>query len=323
MSDRTGILPTDKLCSIGHCKAPAADPVRVSVIIPTFNRATYVISVVRQLLEQSFQDFEVIVVDQSVQDAAQKLQSGLAELADPRIRYVHLNTPGSANARNEGISRSAGSLVLFLDDDVILLGRDFLNAHVDRFSDPRVGAVAGRIIERVNKRNTTRTRASVSLGGRTLDNMSGTRRVAVRGLKGGNTSFRAGLFEQIGGFDRNYTGTALLEDADFSEQVRAAGWDLVFEPTAELVHLSAPAGGNRVTSAQEREWWRFRCTAYYIRKHRGRAGLVPFAATFGLIGLKRAIQWRDPGLVRYLMTAVRAGLRAHRAGADQTLPTNL
>lgn len=261
-------------------------------------------------------------MDQSVGEAARQLRSALVELADPRIRYAKLDVPGLANARNEGIARSTGRVILFLDDDVILLGADFLSAHLGGFSNPRTGAVSGRIIERLNKQNTGRTRACVSLGGRTLDNMSGRRRVEISGLKGGNMSIRAELFAAIGGFDRNFSGTALLEDADFSARARLAGWNLVFEPAAELLHLSAPAGGTRVSSEREREWWRFRSTAYYIRKHRGRVGLLPFAATFALIGLKRVVQWKDPGLARYLISGVLAGLTAYRSGADQSLPVN-
>ena len=89
----------------------------------------------------------------------------------------------------------------------------------------------------------------------------------------------------------------MLEDTDYSHRVRMAGWTLIFEPAAELVHLSALTGGVRVEDALRAERWRFRSTAYYIRKHRGVAGLVPFGATFGAIALARAVRWRSGAAV--------------------------
>lgn len=292
----------------------------LSIVIPTLNRPGHALHTVRQLLEQEFGDFEVYVLDQSDMAVADKLRAGILALGDPRARHVRLLVIGLANARNEGIALSRGRIVLFLDDDVVLLGQNFLDAHLLVFQDHHIGGVTGRIIERRNRPNARRTIARVSIGGRTLDNMFGTEPVPLDGLKGGNMSLRAEIFKQIGGFDRNFAGTALLEDADFSTRAISAGWRLVFEPSAELLHLSAPSGGCRVGSDQSREWWRFRATAYYIRKHRGVLGMIPFLLTFSLIGIRKAIQWRTGGALVHLATGVAAGLRTLRQGTDEQLP---
>jgi GT2 family glycosyltransferase len=295
----------------------------LTVVIPTINRPRYIIGTIRQVLEQSFQNFALLVVDQSESVASREIATFIAALQDPRVSYLHLSCAGVANARNEGVSRSLGEIILFLDDDVILLTPDFFTAHISRFTDPSIGAVSGRIVERRNLPNTRRTVCRVSLGGRTIDNMSGTERVFLEGLKGGNMSIRTEIFRTIGGFDRNFSGTGLLEEADFSTRVRAAGWKLAFEPEAELLHLSAPAGGNRVTSEQEREWWRFRSTAYYIMKHRGPIGMLPFLATFGFIAAHRAVRWRSPRALFSLLGGIATGLDALQHGADETLPANI
>jgi GT2 family glycosyltransferase len=291
-------------------------PPALTVIIPTMDRFRYVTATVVQVLEQSYQDFELLVVDQSGAEA-QKLEAFVSGLNDPRVIYMHLKRRGLANARNEGIRASRGSIVLFLDDDVLLLNRDFLAAHVNRFDDASIGAVSGRIVDRVTRPNYHRTACWVSVGGRTIDNMMGDERVWLKGLKGGNMSVRVAIFGTIGGFDRNFRGTALLEEADIATRISKAGWKLAFEPEAELLHLSA--GGNRVTSEQEREWWRFRCTAYYVRKHRGLIGMLPFLLTFSAIAVKRALRWRNPHAVFYLLSAVPSALRAFRRGPDELL----
>ena len=319
------VVPADLLTDLALRWYPSSPRARLAltVIIPTRNRSSYVTDLVRQVLEQSFQNFELLVVDQSEPTASGETSTFIAALADPRVSYLHLTRSGVANARNEGVCRSRGDIILFLDDDVILLTPDFLRAHLSRFTDPAIGAVTGRIIERLNLPNARRTVARVSLGGRTIDNMLGTERVFVNGLKGGNMSIRAKIFRTLGGFDRNFSGTGLLEEADFAARIRAAGWKLAFEPEAELLHLSAPAGGNRVASEQGREWWRFRSTAYYIMKHRGPFGVLPFLATFSLIAARRALLWRSPRAWFYLISGIIAGLSALRRGADEALPVNM
>jgi glycosyltransferase involved in cell wall biosynthesis len=292
----------------------------LSIIIPTFNRARFLLATVRQVLDQAFSDFELWVIDQSDAAQAAVIAEGLRRWQDTRLRYLRLPAAGVANARNEGLVRAAGRVVMFLDDDVILLRDDFLRAHVQAYADPAVGGVTGRTVERVNTENCRRPANRITAGGRTLVNLRGLQPCEIHTLKGANMSVRAAAIGGMGGFDRNYTGTALLEEADFSERIRARGWRLMFEPRAELLHLSAPAGGVRVANPRQTDYFRFRSTAYFVRKHRGRWGLVPFGVTHLLVALVRTAKTRNPALPLDLAHAVKAGLDRRAAGADQALP---
>lgn len=292
----------------------------LSIVIPTLNRGRLFHDTVRQVLGQRFRDFELVLVDQSDPPARAANEALVAELADPRVRYLHLDVRGLPNARNEGLARVSGRVVLFLDDDVILLDEGFLDAHLEAYADAAVGGVTGRIVERSVRPNTRDTASAISPGGRTMTNLWGTEPCDLPTLKGANMSYRAEVFARVGGFDRNYVGTALLEDSDFSERVRLAGWRLRFVPRAELVHLSAPTGGVRVEDALRYEHWRFRNTAYFMLKNRGAAAFPRFAATFGAIALARAARWRDPAVVGRLLGAMREGVEAWRRGPDQDLP---
>ena len=293
----------------------------LSIIIPTFNRARFVVATVAQVLRQSFTDLELWVIDQSREEQSAVIREFFATLADePRVHYLRLSAPGVANARNEGIVRATGRIIMFLDDDVILLSDTFLQAHIDAYDDPRIGGVTGRTVERVNRENSRRTANRITRSGRTLVNLSGLSRCTIHSLKGANMSVRAEAIRDMGGFDRNYTGTALLEEADFSERILRRGWQFVFEPRAELLHLSAPAGGVRVPTTQLTDFYRFRSTAYFVRKHRGRWGLVPFAATHIGVAAVRSVKTGKPLLGLDLIRGVRAGLARFRAGPDQLLP---
>jgi len=295
-----------------------ADP-RLSIIIPTLNRGRLFHDTVRQLLEQDYRDWELVLVDQSDPQERAANEALVAELDDARIVYLHLDVKGLPNARNEGMAIARGEVWLFLDDDVILLG-DVLAAHMRCYDDPEVGGVTGRIVERTVRPNADHTVNAISPGGRVITNLWGFDRCEIETLKGANMSYRASACRQIGGFDRQYTGTALLEDTDYSTRIRLAGWKLLFEPDAELVHLSSPSGGVRVEDALRTEYWRFRNCAYFVLKNRGPSHFPRVAATFAGIAAKRAAEWRAPGALSKLAGALRDGQAAYREGPDQDIP---
>lgn len=296
-------------------------PLRLSVVIPTLNRGRLLHDTVRQVLAQRLRELELWVIDQS--DPAQRAanEAFVAEVGDGRLRYLHLPRKGLPNARNEGLVRVAAEIVLFLDDDVILLDDGFLDAHLAPYEDPAVGGVTGRIVERSVRPNAKDTASHLSPGGRTITNLWGTEARDIETLKGANMSYRMAAVRQVGGFDRRYAGTALLEDSDYSTRVAAAGWRLRYEPRCELVHLSAPTGGVRVEDALRYEAWRFRSTAYFQLKHRGPGGFAAYCGAFGLIAASRAARWRSPAALSTLAKAAAAGVRDWREGPDDALPT--
>ena len=85
-----------------------------SVIIPTYNRAHLIGHTLATVLEQTFGDFEVIVVDDGSNDATAKV---VQALTDPRIRYVFQENGERSKARNNGTGKAAGKYITFLDSD--------------------------------------------------------------------------------------------------------------------------------------------------------------------------------------------------------------
>ncbi|WP_372966646.1 glycosyltransferase [Marinobacter sp.] len=88
---------------------------RVSVITPTFNRAGYLPIAVESVLAQSFEDFELIVIDDGSTDETPELMKQY--LADSRVRYFQQPNQGQSVARNRGIAESSGEFICFLDSD--------------------------------------------------------------------------------------------------------------------------------------------------------------------------------------------------------------
>lgn len=89
----------------------------VSVVIPTYNRADLVERAVRSVLAQSYNDLEVIIVDDASTDDTRDRILSLREI-DQRIRYIsHENNRGAQAGRNSGIQAAKGEYIAFLDSD--------------------------------------------------------------------------------------------------------------------------------------------------------------------------------------------------------------
>jgi glycosyltransferase involved in cell wall biosynthesis len=100
----------------------------VSVIVPTYNRSALTVQAVRSVLDQTFQDFEVLVVDDgSTDDTRARLEDLAAR--DARVRPIFQPNRGRSRARNVAIDRAAGEFIAFLDSDDLFLP-DKLRTHV-------------------------------------------------------------------------------------------------------------------------------------------------------------------------------------------------
>jgi glycosyltransferase involved in cell wall biosynthesis len=88
---------------------------KVSVIIPCFNQGQYIDDAVDSVLNQTFQDFEIIIVNDGSTD--EYTIRKLKEYNRPKCRVIHTENQGLAAARNNGIKVSSGEYILPLDAD--------------------------------------------------------------------------------------------------------------------------------------------------------------------------------------------------------------
>lgn len=90
---------------------------RFSVIVPLYNKAPYVKKALNSIIEQSFKDFELIVVDDGSHDESYSIAESVLASTNCCYQLVHQKNAGVSTARNNGVALSKGEYICFLDAD--------------------------------------------------------------------------------------------------------------------------------------------------------------------------------------------------------------
>ncbi len=93
---------------------PAKETPFFSVIIPTFDRKDFLHTAIMSVLDQTFPDFELIVVDDGSSDGTGEM---VEKVEDKRLKYIYQENHGVAHARNKALKRSKGDFIALLDSD--------------------------------------------------------------------------------------------------------------------------------------------------------------------------------------------------------------
>ena len=202
-----------------------ADSPRVSVIVTTHNRATMLPRAVRSVLVQTYEDYELIIVDDCSTDDTPEVTR---TFTDPRVRVIrHPDNRGHPAAVNTGIRLARGEYVAFLDDDDQWLEAKLARQVEAADADPRVGLVYTWTDH--------------------FDAASGARRPRGRGVISGDISqdvvgwdlpagtptylVRADAARQLGGFDETLT---VCYDWDFMTRLSMC-WHVAVVPEVLLL----------------------------------------------------------------------------------------
>jgi glycosyltransferase involved in cell wall biosynthesis len=220
----------------------------VSVVVPTYNREEPLCQTVELLMRQDYDPYEIVIVDQTREHEPSTERFLAGTCSDSRVRYFKLDVPNLPGARNFGIERARGDIIIFVDDDV-QMEKDFVFQHVKNYIDPVIGAVAGGVLDRGHPRLVRhRPRASVSFFGKDTFILHSEVRGLVKGVRGCNMSFRKGVFSLAGLFDTRFTQSALREEADMAIRIMRSGLLIAYDPEAKLYHLE-DSGGCRTHKA--------------------------------------------------------------------------
>ena len=107
----------------------------VSVIIPVYNAEKYIAATLQSVLDQTYQNFELLIIDDGSPDRSIDI---CRQFTDPRIKIISQENRGVAAARNHGIRVAQGEYIAFLDADDIWLPTK-IEKHVHHLESPSVG----------------------------------------------------------------------------------------------------------------------------------------------------------------------------------------
>lgn len=100
---------------------------KVSVVIPVYGVEQYIADAVRSVLQQTYTNFELLIIDDGSPDRSIEI---CQQISDPRIKIIHQQNRGLSAARNTGIHHAEGEYIAFLDGDDLWLPEK-LEKHVD------------------------------------------------------------------------------------------------------------------------------------------------------------------------------------------------
>ena len=89
---------------------------KISIIVPVYNVGDYIKQCVDSLLKQTYQDLEIILIDDGSTDCSGEICDELAQ-NDARLKLIHLENGGVSRARNKGLEVATGTWVAFVDGD--------------------------------------------------------------------------------------------------------------------------------------------------------------------------------------------------------------
>ena len=184
----------------------------VSVFVSVFNGEDYIVEAVESVLEQTEQDFELVVIDDGSEDRTVEL---LQQMDDPRIRVFSKPNEGIGAPLNPWLRQCRGKYIMRIDaDDVCAPGR--MRAQVDFLeANPDVVIVGGQFRHFVD--DTIGTPSSLPLSHREI--LDGLRQ-GIHTISHATTMWRASLLEQMDGYQWSGAGedwSLLLEAVRYGE----------------------------------------------------------------------------------------------------------
>lgn len=214
---------------------------KISIIIPTLNRTEDLNQTIAFLFDQSIQNFELIVVDQSDRRSPLKVQ-------DQRLIGLHHPEFRSASkARNTGLKIAKAPIVLFLDDDVIIESKDYLSAILNGFDNYDASGITGPIIPYENP-VVRHDRHPLSLNqnwGWLFFPRNYAHYTRIKDGGAGNLAVIRENAIAIGGMDERFEKGAHREESDFNTRYTNKFGDYHYLPECALIHIGRRTGGVR------------------------------------------------------------------------------
>ncbi|MDY6784733.1 MAG: glycosyltransferase [Cyanobacteriota bacterium] len=194
--------------------------VTLSVVIPIYNGEKTIQETINSVLQQSFEDFEIIAINDGSQDTTLEI---LENISDPRLQVFSYANAGLAESRNRGIARAKGEFVAFLDADDLWTA-DKLDSQIQALQNASEAAVAYSFTDYIDE-----TGKIVKKGNYKAVNGNVLEELLVDNFieSGSNPLIRKQALEKVGGFDSSIN--------------TAADWDMWLRLAEHFHFVAIPA----------------------------------------------------------------------------------
>lgn len=245
---------------------------KISIIIPTLNRPESLKACLGHIdacAGRENIELEAVIVDSSDNDASKAVSQDFSF-----ARYIKTNVRNRSIQRDQGIQKSTGNIIAFLDDDCLVRDKWLINI-LKGCEQSDIDVIGGTVIDRDQERSEyygTEIIGKVFPGGLTIANFNSPigKNIEVDWLPGGNMAFRREVFSKISGFDKACIGTAGYEETDLCTRAKKSGCRLFFDPSIVVDHVRAKrADTDRDRRKARGRYYASRNYTYFLLKNYG------------------------------------------------------
>lgn len=199
---------------------------KISVVVPTYNRSNLLRNNIESLLKQDYpkNEFEILICDDgSPDDTGEVVKEYIAKISSPKILYFTQNNQGPAAVRNLGIRNAIGEIIAFTDDDCET-DQDWLREIAKSFKDNDKIVGVGGVTYSIPEKITPFTHQ--------IENKE------PWSFPTCNIAYKKDLLDRLGGFDPRFPFTN--EDADISWRIESIG-QVIHNPKMRVLHPPRPS----------------------------------------------------------------------------------
>lgn len=242
----------------------------VSILAPCYNEGLTLTNCIKGLVDQTYENIEILIINDGSTDNTQKVAEGLA-LQYPKIRVMSKKNGGKASALNYGLEYALGEIVVCIDGDTIFK-RDAVERLVSSFDDPKVVAVAGNV--RIANASTilSKNQSLEYITGQNLEKRTFSYLNCVQVISGCIGAFKKDKLKEVGG----YSADTMVEDMDLTLALAKKGYKIVYNPEA-IAYTEGPT--DLKSFMKQRYRWSYG-RYEVLKKYRG----MMFQKRYGSIG---------------------------------------
>ncbi|MGM0442279.1 MAG: glycosyltransferase family 2 protein [Elusimicrobiota bacterium] len=206
----------------------------ISIIIITRDRPRELKRCLKSLFNNTYQNCEIVIVDNSSRKIKKKNQNFLKKKKSKyKIKYIQTKPCGFAALRQKAVDNSSGEVIMSIDDDCVAEETAISNI-IDCFNSNRNIGVVGGYIKNVVGRGKGKYKGRGRIGENgTYLLTKDIEKAEVFG--GANMSYRKKAFKEVGGYDLFFSQG--YEEADLIYKIKKAGYETKYEPSVKIKHI--------------------------------------------------------------------------------------